>query len=42
VFFGIVLVCLLSYKITKRLNLQIQDELQARRTKYSPPAPETA
>jgi Na+/melibiose symporter-like transporter len=42
VFFGIVLVCLFSYKITKRLNLQIQDELQARRTKYSPPAPETA
>jgi Na+/melibiose symporter-like transporter len=39
VFFGIVLVCLLGYKITKRLNLQIQDELAARRTKYSPPAP---
>jgi Na+/melibiose symporter-like transporter len=38
VFFGIVLVCLLGYKITKRLNLQIQDELAARRTKYSPPA----
>ncbi len=42
VFFGIVLVCLLSYKITKHLNLQIQDELAARRTQYPQPAPEMA
>lgn len=39
IFFGIVLVCLFSYKITKRLNLEIQDELAARRTKYSQTAP---
>ncbi len=39
IFFGIVLVCLFSYKITKRLNLEIQDELAARRTKYSQPTP---
>lgn len=42
VFFAIVLVCLLSYKITKRLNLQIQDELAARRSKYAEPAAELA
>jgi Na+/melibiose symporter-like transporter len=42
VFFGIVLCCLLAYKITKHLNLQIQDELAARRTKYPHPAPELA
>jgi Na+/melibiose symporter-like transporter len=42
VFFGIVLCCLLGYKITKHLNLQIQDELAARRTKYPHPAPELA
>jgi len=35
IFLGIVVVCLLCYKITKQLNLQIQDELAARRAKYA-------
>jgi len=35
-FFGVVLVCLLCYKISKRLNLQIQDELAERRKKFAP------
>jgi hypothetical protein len=34
-FFGIVIVCLLSYKIGKNLNLQIQDELAERRAKFA-------
>jgi len=36
VFFAIVIVCLLSYKIGKDLNLQIQDELAERRKKFAP------
>lgn len=42
IFFGIVLACLVSYRINKRLNLQIQDELAARRTPCSQTAPEPA
>jgi Na+/melibiose symporter-like transporter len=43
VFLGIVVVCLLCYKISKQLNLQIQDELAARRKAYAPaPAPATS
>jgi Na+/melibiose symporter-like transporter len=34
-FFGIVIVCLLCYKIGKNLNLQIQDELAERRAKFA-------
>jgi len=34
IFLGIVVVCLLFYKISKQLNLQIQDELAARRKTY--------
>jgi Na+/melibiose symporter-like transporter len=34
-FFGIVVVCLFCYKITKRLNLEIQDELAERRRKFA-------
>ena len=30
--------CLLFYKITKQMNLQIQDELAARRRAYAPQA----
>ena len=36
VFFGIVIVCLVCYKIGKNLNLQIQDELAERRQKFAP------
>ena len=35
VFFGIVIVCLICYKIGKSLNLQIQDELAERRRKFA-------
>jgi Na+/melibiose symporter-like transporter len=38
VFFGIVVLCLLCYKITKKMNLQIQDELAERREKFGAPA----
>lgn len=34
-FFGIVIVCLLCYKIGKNLNIQIQDELAERRAKFA-------
>jgi glycoside/pentoside/hexuronide:cation symporter, GPH family len=34
VFLVIVVVCLCAYKITKRLNIQIQDELAERRKKF--------
>jgi GPH family glycoside/pentoside/hexuronide:cation symporter len=34
IFLGIVVVCLLFYRISKRLNLQIQDELAERRRQY--------
>jgi Na+/melibiose symporter-like transporter len=33
--FAIVIFCLMFYKIGKKLNLQIQDELAERRSKYS-------
>jgi glycoside/pentoside/hexuronide:cation symporter, GPH family len=36
VFFGVVIVCLICYKIGKNLNLQIQDELAERRRKFAP------
>jgi Na+/melibiose symporter-like transporter len=35
-FFVIVIICLLCYKIGKSLNLQIQDELAERRKKFAP------
>jgi GPH family glycoside/pentoside/hexuronide:cation symporter len=35
VLFGVVIVCLLCYKINKDLNLQIQDELAERRRKFA-------
>jgi len=35
IFFGIVIVCLMCYKISKTLNIQIQDELAERRRKYA-------
>jgi len=35
VFFGIVIVCLVCYKIGKELNIQIQDELAERRRKFA-------
>jgi glycoside/pentoside/hexuronide:cation symporter, GPH family len=35
IFFGIVIVCLLCYKIGKDLNIQIQDELAARRKNFA-------
>src|SRR5262249_16171596 len=35
IFFGIVIVCLISYKIGKTLNLQIQDDLAERRRKFA-------
>ena len=34
IFFVIVIICLLSYRITKKLNLQIQDELAERRKSF--------
>jgi len=34
-FFGIVIVCLVFYRIGKSLNLQIQDELAERRKKFA-------
>ncbi len=37
--FVVVVICLLCYKITKKLNLQIQDELAARRKKFSSQTP---
>jgi Na+/melibiose symporter-like transporter len=33
--FVIVIICLISYKITKSMNLQIQDELAERRKKFA-------
>jgi Na+/melibiose symporter-like transporter len=36
IFLAIVVVCLLAYRITKRLNIQIQDELAERRRQYAP------
>jgi Na+/melibiose symporter-like transporter len=36
ILFGIVIVCLLCYKIGKHLNLQIQDELAERRKNFAP------
>jgi Na+/melibiose symporter-like transporter len=36
IFFGIVIICLVCYKIGKNLNLQIQDELAERRKKFAP------
>jgi len=38
VFLGIVVVCLIFYRITRALNVQIQDELAERRAKYAPSA----
>jgi GPH family glycoside/pentoside/hexuronide:cation symporter len=35
IFFGIVIVCLLCYKIGKNLNIEIQDELAERRKKFA-------
>ena len=35
----IVIVCLISYKITRALNIQIQDELAERRKRFVSPAP---
>jgi Na+/melibiose symporter-like transporter len=35
IFFGIVVICLISYKIGRKLNLQIQDELAERRKKFA-------
>jgi len=35
IFFGIVIVCLVSYNIGKSLNIQIQDELADRRRKFA-------
>jgi len=35
IFFGIVIVCLVCYKIGKNLNLEIQDELADRRKKFA-------
>jgi len=35
VLFGVVIVCLICYKIGRKLNLQIQDELAARRQKFA-------
>ncbi len=35
IFFLVVVTCLLCYKITKRLNLQIQDELAERRKQFA-------
>jgi Na+/melibiose symporter-like transporter len=35
IFFGIVILCLTRYKISKKLNLQIQDELAERRQKFA-------
>ncbi len=35
IFLGIVITCLLVYKINKRLNIQIQDELAERRRSFS-------
>lgn len=35
IFFGIVIACLCFYKIDKRLNLQIQDELAERRRRFA-------
>jgi Na+/melibiose symporter-like transporter len=36
IFFVIVIICLICYKIGKNLNLQIQDELAERRKKFVP------
>ena len=35
VFLGIVVVCLAFYRISRSLNVQIQDELSARRAKFA-------
>ncbi len=37
IFFGIVVTCLLGYKIGKKLNIQIQDELAERRKQFACP-----
>ena len=39
IFFGIVIVCLLFYKIDKQLNLRIADELAERRKSFGSPSP---
>jgi GPH family glycoside/pentoside/hexuronide:cation symporter len=36
IFFFIVLACLFCYKITKKMNIQIQDELAERRKQFAP------
>jgi glycoside/pentoside/hexuronide:cation symporter, GPH family len=36
IFFLIVILCLISYKISKKMNIQIQDELAERRKKFAP------
>ncbi|HTO93367.1 MAG TPA: MFS transporter [Bacteroidota bacterium] len=38
-FLAVVIVCLIAYRITKKLNLQIQDELEERRKTYTREAP---
>jgi Na+/melibiose symporter-like transporter len=38
ILFGVCIACLASYKITKQLNLQIQDELAERRKAFAPSA----
>jgi Na+/melibiose symporter-like transporter len=35
IFFGICIACLVGYKITRHMNIQIQDELAERRTKFA-------
>jgi Na+/melibiose symporter-like transporter len=35
IFFVIVIACLIGYRISKKLNLQIQDELAERRRKFA-------
>jgi hypothetical protein len=36
VLFGVVIFCLISYKIGRKLNIQIQDELAERRKGFAP------
>jgi glycoside/pentoside/hexuronide:cation symporter, GPH family len=42
IFLAIVVLCLLSYRISKRLNIQIQDELAERRRQYAAVPAESA
>ena len=35
-FFLIVIICLIAYRINKTLNIQIQDELAERRKRFAP------